>query len=248
MKYESEELTEELNLGKYEDTIASELSWGSLTNRTLVLNLEREAKKIDLPNEPKRSKSKIEIGANWRQEWERSIFTVDGWANRSTLEDSKVDQKDVALGTGLKLRLKKIPLDIGVSVDNSSFARKTQAHLWLEDDAITFKQMEELTLGLGGGMKSITGSGSEFLPSLKLTYRINPELQLEVDGKRHFYLAQFSDLYLPQDYVEINEDLDAVRIWYYEIKLKYKLSPLANLSLVGFYKEGEDTIWNWNTI
>ncbi|MFQ5835886.1 MAG: TonB-dependent receptor domain-containing protein, partial [bacterium] len=244
VKYEPEEL----NLGKHEETIASELIWGSLTNKTMALNLERQAKKIDLPNEPERNKNKIEIRANWRQEWKRSIFTVDGWANRSALKDSKVDQEDVALGTGLELRLKKIPLDIGVSVDNSSFTDKTQTHFWLEDDAITFKRMKEITLGLGGGMKAITGSGSQFLPSLRLTYRINPSLQLEVGGKRHFYLAQFSDLYLPQDYVEINEDLDPVRIWHYEIKLEYKLSPLTNLSLVGFYKEGEDTIWNWNSV
>ncbi len=239
---------EELDLGKHEETIASELSWGSLTNKTVVLNLERQAKKIDLPNESERDKNKIEIGANWRQEWETSIFGVDGWANRSVVKDSEVDEEDVALGTGLKLRLKKIPLDIGVSVDNSSFADKTQTHLWLEDDAITFKRMEELTLSLGGGMKAITGSGSQFLPSLKLTYRINPSLRLEVGGKRHFYLAQFSDLYLPQDYVEINEDLDPVKIWHYEIKLGYKLSPMVNLSLVGFYQEGKNTIWNWNSV
>ena len=239
---------EELNLGKHEETIASELIWGSLTNKTVALSLEREAKKIDFPNELGRNKNEIEIRANWRQEWKTSIFTIDGWASRSALKNSKVNEKDVALGTGLKLRLKKIPLDIGVSVDNSSFAKKTQTHLWLEDDAITFKRMEELTLSLGGGMKAITESGSQFLPSLKLTYRINPSLRLEVGGKRHFYLAQFSDLYLPQDYVEINEDLDPVKIWHYEIKLEYKLSPMVNLSLVGFYQKGEDTIWNWNSV
>jgi len=245
VKYEPEE---ELYLGKHEETIASELIWGSLTNRTLVLNLEREAKKIDLPNEQERNKNEIEIGANRRQEWKTSIFTIDGWANRSVVKDSEVDQEDIALGTGLELRLKKIPLDIGVSVDYSSFSEKTQTHLWLEDDTITFKRIKELTLGLGGGMKAITRSGSQFLPSLKLTYQINPKLQVGVGGKRHFYLARFSDLYFLQDYVEINEDLDPVKIWDYEIELEYKLSPLANLSLVGFYKEGEDTIWNWNTI
>jgi len=245
VEYEPEE---ELYLGKYEETIASELIWGSLTNRTLVLNLEREAKKIDLPNEQERNKNEIEIGANRRQEWKTSIFTIDGWANRSMVKDSEVDQEDIALGTGLELRLKKIPLDIGVSVDHSSFSEKTQTYLWLENDAITFKRIKELTLGLGGGMKVITASGSQFLPSLKLTYQINPRFQLGVGGKRHFYLARFSDLYFLQDYVEINEDLDPVKIWHYEITLEYKLSPLANLSLVGFYKEGEDTIWNWNTI
>ena len=245
VKYEPEE---ELYLGKHEETIASELIWGSLTNRTLVLNLEREAKKIDLPNEQERNKNEIEIGANRRQEWKTSIFTIDGWANRSMVKDSEVDQEDIALGTGLELRLKKIPLDIGVSVDHSSFNEKTQTYLWLENDAITFKRIKELTLGLGGGMKAITASGSQFLPSLKLTYQINPRFQLGVGGKRHFYLARFSDLYFLQDYVEINEDLDPVKIWDYEIKLEYKLSPLANLSLVGFYKEGEDTIWNWNAI
>ena len=244
VKYEPEEL----DLGKHEETIASELIWGSLTNKTTALNLERQAKKIDLPNESERDKNKIEIGANRRQEWKTSIFTIDGWANRSVVKDSEVDEEDVALGTRLKLRLKKIPLDIGVSVDHSSFSKKTQTHLWLEDEAITFERMKELTLGLGGGMKAITGSGSQFLPSLKLTYRINPKLQLGVSGKRDFYLAQFSDLYLPQDYVEINEDFDPVMTWHYEIKLEYKLSPLANLSLGGFYKEGKDTIWNWNSV
>ncbi len=244
VKYEPEDL----NLGKHEETIAAELIWGSLTNKTVALSLERQAKKIDFPNELGRNKNEIEIRANWRQEWKTSIFTIDGWTSRSALKNSKVDEKDAALGTGLKLRLKKIPLDIGVSVDNSSFAKKTQTHLWLEDDAITFKRMEELTLSLGGGMKAITESGSQFLPSLKLTYRINPSLRLEVGGKRHFYLAQFSDLYLPQDYVEINEDLDPVKIWHYEIKLEYKLSPMVNLSLAGFYQEGEDTIWNWNSV
>jgi len=194
VKYEPEELY----LGKHEETIASELIWGSLTNRMV--------------------------------------------------KDPEVDQEDIALGTGLELRLKKIPLDIGVSVDHSSFSEKTQTYLWLEDDAITFKRIKELTLGLGGGMKVITGSGSQFMPSLKLTYQINPRFQLGVGGKRHFYLARFSDLYFLQDYVEINEDLDPVKIWDYEIKLEYKLSPLANLSLVGFYQEGEDTIWNWNAI
>jgi len=244
VKYEPEELY----LGKHEETIASELIWGSMTNRTLVLNLERQAKKIDFPNEQERNKNEIEIGANRRQEWKTSIFTIDGWANRSVVKDPEVDQEDIALGTGLELRLKKIPLDIGVSVDHSSFSEKTQTHLWLEDDTITFKRIKELTFGLGGGMKAITGSGSQFLPSLKLTYQINPRFQLGVGGKRHFYLARFSDLYFFQDYVEINEDLDPVKIWDYEIKLEYKLSPLANLSLVGFYKEGEDTIWNWNAI
>ncbi len=241
---------EGLNLDKHEENIAAELTWGSLTNKTMVLNLEREAKKIDLLDEPKenRNKNKIEIKANWKREWKTSIFGVDGWANRSVVKDPNVDEEDVALGTGLKLRLKKIPLDIGVSVDNSSLADKTQTHLWLEDDAITFERMKELTLALGGGMKGITGSGSQFLPSLRLTYRLNPKLQLNISGKRDFYLAQFSDLYLPQDYVEINEDLDPVKTWHYEIKLEYKLPPLANLSLVGFYKEGEDTIWNWNSI
>jgi outer membrane receptor for ferrienterochelin and colicin len=244
VKYEPEDL----NLGKHEETIASEFIWGSLTNKTMVLNLERMAKKIDLPNEQERNKNEIEIGANRRQEWKTSIFTIDGRANRSVVKDSEVDEEDITLGTGLELRLKKIPLDIGVGVDYSSFSEKTQTHLWLEDDAITFKRMKELTLGLGGGMKAITGSGSQFLPSLKLTYQINPSLQLEVGGKRHFYLAQFSDLYLVQDYVEINEDLDPVKIWHYEIKLGYKLSTLANLSLEGFYKEGKDTIWNWNSV
>ncbi|MFQ6067595.1 MAG: TonB-dependent receptor domain-containing protein, partial [bacterium] len=244
VKYEPEDL----NLGKHEETIASELIWGSLTNRTLALNLERWEKKIDFPNERERKKNEIEIGANLRQEWKTSVFTIDGRANRSALKDSEVDEKDIALGNGLELRLKKIPLDIGVSVDYSSFSEKTQTHLWLEDDTITFKRMEELTLGLGGGMKAITGSGSQFLPSLKLAYQINPRLQLSVGGKRHFYLAKFSDLYLPQDYVEINEDLDPVKIWHYEIKLEYKLPPLANLSLMGFYKEGKDTIWNWNNV
>ncbi len=69
--------------------------------------------------------------------------------------------------------------------------------------------------------------------------------------EKEFYPLKFADLYLFRDYVEVNENPDfnkIVNTWNYEGKFKYKLSPQIDFSLEGFFKTGQDIIWNWDGI
>jgi len=237
-------------LAKEKDWLNTELIWNSSEKRNALFNLQGYQEKINLPNEKERNKNRISLGGklNFRFQ-EDNIFKISAWVERAEMGNYNVNYQDVTPGIQIELETPQIPLSTGIKAENSSYADKSQFHLWIKDEAIVFKSLKGLSVGLEVGIKKIEGATSEILPHLKLVQQFTPEIQLQIAAQKRFYLPQFADLYLSRDYVEINKELDEmVKFWNYETQLKYELSPLADLRLRGFFNKGEDIIWNWDSM
>jgi len=234
-------------LGKDEDWLNTRFIWDFAGNKNALFSINGYQKKMDLPEEKERKKDKVGLTGELTFKLQGdNIFKITGWAQNTEVEDEGVSYQDFNPGAQLELEIPQVPLNVGIRAENSSYADKSQFHLWIKDEAIVFKIIKGLSLGLEVGIKQIEGVTSEVLPHLKLTEQFNPKLRFQVEAQREFYLPKFDDLYLSRDYIEINEELDKmVKLWNYEAQLKYELSSVADLSLGGFYSRGEDIIWNW---
>jgi len=236
-------------LGKDEDWLNTRFIWDFGQNKNALLSINGYQKKMDLPEEKERKKDKVGLAGKLTFSLQGgNIFKITGWAENTEVEDEGVSYQDFDPGAQLELEIPQVPLNVGIRAENSSYAGKSQFHLWIKDEAIVFKIIKGLSLGLEVGIKKVEGVTSEVLPRLKLTEQFNPKLRLQVEAEREFYLPEFDDLYLSRDYIDVNEELDKmVKLWNYEAQLKYELSSVADLSLGGFYNRGEDIIWNWDS-
>ncbi len=236
-------------LGKDEDWLNTRFIWDFGENKNALFSINGYQKKMDLPGEKERKQNKIGLAGELTFKLQGdNIFKVSGWAQNTKEEDEGVNYQDFNPGAQLELEIPQVPLNVGISAENSSYADRSQFHLWIKDEAIVFKRIKGLSLGLEVGIKKIEGVTSEVLPHVKLTEQFNPRLQLRIEAEKKFHLPKFDDLYLSPDYIEINEELNKmVKLWNYEVQLKYELSSLADLSLAGFYNRGEDIIWNWDS-
>ena len=237
-------------LAKDEDWLNTRFIWDFGENKNALFSIDGYQKKIDLPEEEERKKDKVGLTGELTFKLQGdNILKVGGWAQSTEVEGSDVSYQDVNPGAQLELEIPQVPLSVGIRAENSSYADKSQFHLWIKDEAIVFKSIKGLSLGLEVGIKKVAGVTSEVLPHLKLIEQFNPKLQLQIEAEKKFYLPKFDDLYLSRDYIEINEELDKmVKLWNYEAQLKYELSSLADLSLGVFYNRGEDIIWNWDSV
>jgi len=233
-------------LGKSEDWLNTRFIWDFAENKNALFSINGYQKKIDLPEEKERKKDKVGLTGELTFKLQGdNIFKISGWAENTEVEGYK---PDFSPGAQLELEIPQVPLNVGIRAENSSYADKSQFHLWIKDEAIDFKIIKGLSLGLEVGIKQIEGVTSEVLPHLKLTEQFNPKLQLQIEAEKKFYLPEFDDLYLSRDYIDVNEELDRmVKLWNYEAQLKYELSSIADLSLGGFYNRGEALIWNWDS-
>jgi len=233
-------------LAKDEDWLNTRFIWDFGENKNALFSINGYQSKMDLPEEKERKKDKVDLAGELTFKLQGdNIFKVTGWAENTEVEGYKPDFNP---GAQLELEIPQVPLNVGIRAENSSYADKSQFHLWIKDETIVFKRIKGLSAGLEVGIKKIEGVTSEVLPHLKLTEQFNPKLRLQVEAEREFYLPEFDDLYLSRDYIEINEELDRmVKLWNYEAQLKYELSSIADLSLGGFYNRGEDIIWNWDS-
>jgi hypothetical protein len=236
-------------LGKDEDWLNTRFIWDFGQNKNALLSINGYQKKIDLPEEKERKKDKVGLAGKLTFDLQGgNIFKITGWAENTEVEDEGVSYQDFNPGAQLELEIPQVPLNVGIRAENSSYAGKSQFHLWIKDEAIVFKIIKGLSLGLEVGIKKVEGVTSEVLPRLKLTEQFNPKFRLQVEAEREFYLPEFDDLYLSRDYIDVNEELDKmVKLWNYEAQLKYELSSVADLSLGGFYNRGENIIWNWDS-
>jgi len=237
-------------LAKEKDWLSTKLIWNSSEKRNALFNLQGYQERINLPDGRERNKNRVSLEGklNFRFQ-ESNIFKVSTWVEKAEMGNYNVNYQDVTPGLQVELETPQIPLNTGIKAENSSYADKSQFHLWIKDEAVVFKSLKGLTLGLEVGIKKIEGATSEILPRLKLVQQFTPEIKLQLAAQKRFYLPQFADLYLSRDYVEINKELDKmVKLWNYETQLKYELSPLADLCLRGFFDKGEDVIWNWDSI
>lgn len=237
-------------LAKDEDWLNTRVVWDFSENKSASFDLYGYQNKIDLPEEKERNKNDVGLSGQliFRLK-EDNLLKILGWVKRAKVDDYDTDYQDINPGAQIELEVPQIPLNVGIKAENSSYANKSQFHLWIKDEAIVFKGAKSLKLGLGAGIKRIEGVTSEILPQLELTYQFNPKLQFRVGAERTFYLPQFADLYLSRDYVEVNKELDdMVKLWNIETQLKYDLPPLADLSLTGFFNTGDDLIWNWDDV
>lgn len=236
-------------LGKDEDWLNTRFIWDFGQNKNALFSIKGYQKKMDLPEEKERKKDKVGLAGKLTFNLQGgNILKFTGWAENTEVEDEGVSYQDFNPGAQLELEIPQVPLNVGIRAENSSYADKSQFHLWIKDEAIVLKFIKGLSLGLEVGIKKVEGVTSEVLPRLKLTEQFNPKLRLQVGAEREFYLPEFDDLYLSRDYIDINEELDKmVKLWNYEAQLKYELSSVADLSLGGFYNRGEDIIWNWDS-
>jgi len=236
-------------LAKGEDWLNTRFIWDFAENKNALFSINGYQKKIDLPEEKERKKDKIGLAGELTFKLQGdNLLKVSGWAQSTEVGEDGVSYQDINPGAQLELEIPQIPLNVGIRAENSSYADKSQFHLWIKDETIVFKSIKGLSAGLEVGIKKVEGAVSEVLPHLSLTEQFNPKLRLQVKAEREFYLPEFDDLYLSRDYIEINEELDKmVKLWSYEAQLKYELSSLADLSLGGFYNRGEALIWNWDS-
>lgn len=236
-------------LAKDEDWLNTRFIWNFSENRNALLSINGYQKKIDLIEEKERKKNKVGLAGELTFKLQGgNILKITGWAQNTKVEDEGVSYQDFNPGAQLELEIPQVPLNVGIRAENSSYADKSQFHLWIKDEAIDFKIIKGLSLGLEVGIKKIEGVTSEVLPHLKLTEQFNPKLQLQIEAEKKFYLAKFDDLYLSRDYIEINQELEKmVKLWNYQAQLKYELSSVADLSLGVFFSRGEDIIWNWDS-
>ncbi len=236
-------------LGKSEDWLNTRFIWDFGENKNALLSINGYQRKMDLPEEKERKKNKIGLAGELTFKLRRNnILKVGGWAESAEVGEDGVSYQDINPGVQLELEISQIPLNVGIRAQNSSYADKSQFHLWIKDENIVFKSIKGLSIGLEVGIKKVEGAASEVLPRLRLTEQFNPKLRFQVDAKREFYLPVFDDLYLSRDYIDMSEELDGlVKLWNYEAQLRYELSSIADLSLGGFYNRGEDIIWNWDS-
>ena len=236
-------------LAKDEDWLNTRFIWDFADNKNALFSINGYQKKMDLPEEKERKKDKVGLAGELTFKLQGdNIFKISGWADSTEVEDEGVSYQDINPGAQLELEIPQVPLNVGIRAENSSYADKSQFHLWIKDEAIVFKSIKGLSLGLEVGIKKVEGVTSEVLPRLRLTEQFNPRLRLQIEAEKKFYLPEFDDLYLSRDYIEINEELDKmVKLWNYEAQLKCELSSVADLSLGVFYNRGEDIIWNWDS-
>ena len=239
-----------LDLGKSEDWLDTMFIWDFGENKNARLSISGYQKKMDFPEERERKKDKIgvagEISFKLRG---KNILKVGGWVQSMGVAEEGVRDQNINPGAQLELEIPRIPLNIGVSAQNSSYSDKSQFHFWIKNEDISLKFIKGLSAGLEVGVKQVEGASSEVLPRLRLTEQFNPKLRFQLDIEREFYLPEFDDLYLSQDYVDMSEQLDGlIKLWNYEAQLRYELSSLAGLSVGGFYNRGENIVWNWDSV
>ncbi len=236
-------------LAKSEDWLSTRFIWDFGENKNAFFGINGYQKKIELPEEKERKKDEVGLAGELTFKLQGdNTLKLSGWAKSAEVGEDGLSYQDINPGAQLELEIPQIPLNVGIRAENSSYANKSQFHLWIKDENIVFKSIKGLSAGLEVGIKKVKGAASEVLPRLRLTEQFNPKLRFQVEAEREFYLPEFDDLYLSRDYIDVNEELDKmVKLWNYEAQLKYELSSVADLSLGGFYNRGEDIIWNWDS-
>jgi len=238
-----------INLGKEIDKGDIDIIWKPSEKRETLVSLKGEKERIDLPEEEKREKSKIGIKGGWSLKSKNNTFNIKGLAERATLSDleesSEERYESNLLGIQMELKMKKSPLTIRGGADWEDFTEKSEAYLGAKGIiTLLSKKEKRLSLDIGGDFKWMENKEGKFLPSLKLSYQATPKLSFQIGGEKEAFLPQFADLYIPYDYIEINKDISPVKVWNYEINVKYSSSKETDFLLRGFRKEGEDIIWN----
>jgi len=236
---------EEINLGKEIDKGDVDIIWNSSKKRKMLVSLKGEKERIDLPNEEKREKTKIGIKGDWSLKGKSNTFSIKGLVEKATLNDPEENYDNNLLGVQMGLKMKKSPLTIGAGADWEDFTEKSETYLGAKGVVTLLSKKEKrLSLDIGGKVKWMEKKGGEFLPSLKAFYQTSPMLSFQIIGEKEAFLPRFADLYLPYDYIKINEDISPVRVWNYEINVKYSPSRETDFLLRGFHRKGEDVIWN----
>jgi len=239
------EYREGVSLGREIDRGDIDIIWNSSEKREILVSLEGEKERIDLPDEEKREKSKIGIKGDWSLKSKSNTFNIKGLAERAILNDSEESYESNLLGIGMELKMNESSLTIGAGADWEDFTEKTEAYLGAKGIITLLSEKEKrLSLDIGGNVKWMENKEGEFLPSLKALYQASPKLSFQIIGEKEAFLPRFVDLYLPYDYIEINEDISPVGVWDYEINVKYSPSKETDFLLRGFRREGEDIIWN----
>ena len=240
------------SLAKNEDWLNGEFIWNSSEKRRKLFNLEGYQKKISLPGGKERNKNKLGLKGDFTFELqEDKIFRASAWLEKTELIGPEPEyHQDITSGIQIELEKPDISLQGGAKAEYSSYA-PNQIHLWVRNEAIAFKRIKNLTGQLEIGIKQIGERGSQIIPHLKLLYRIGPKKEFQVVVEKKFYSLGLADLYLFRDYVEVNQDPDFNKIvdtWDCKGEFKYKFSPQLDISLEGFFKTGQDIIWNWDDI
>ncbi|MEA1965239.1 MAG: TonB-dependent receptor [Candidatus Aerophobetes bacterium] len=239
------EYREGISLGRDIDKGNMDIIWNSSEKKEILVSLKGEKERVDLPDEEKREKSRIGIKGDWSLKSKSNNFKIKGLAERTALNDPEENYERNLLGLQLELKMRETPLSIGAGADWEDFTEKTEAYLGVNGIITLWSEKEKrLSLDIGGKVKWLENKEGEFLPSLKASYQASPKLSFQIMGEREISLLRFSDLYLPYDYIEINEDISPVRVLNYEINVKYSPSNKTSFLLRGFRREGEDTIWN----
>ena len=239
---------QEEELGRDEDRATVEFIRDSDEDRRILLDLGGHQKKLDLPDGTQRAKNRIGIGGEWKTRGERTNFRIQGWAERTRIEDEEnVEYGDVAMGTRICLQMLRSPLMGGIEGETSTSSDRTQTYLFLAGNNVALKDIKGLTLNIEAGLKDIGGWGTEVLPQFELTYQMTPRLKTQLKGQREFRLARFSDLYFSEDYVTIVEDLPPLKTWGFGGGFTYSTTQTWDVSLEGFLNRGDDLVWNWDT-
>ncbi len=235
-------------LGRDEDRATLEFITDPGEDRRILVGLEGHERRLDLPDGTERTKNKIGMNGQWKIKGERNNFRIQGWVERTLIRSQdSVEYGDVAMGTRISLQMLRSPLVGGLEGETSTSSGRTQAYLYLAGNNVTLKDIRGLILNIEAGLKDIGDWGTEFLPQLELTYRINPRLKIQLNGQKEFHLARFSDLYFNQDYVIIDEDLPPLRPWSFGGGFTYSPTEIWDVSLEGFLNRGDNLIWNWDT-
>jgi len=234
-------------LPKEGDRARLELSWDLSEEKKFSLGLEGSQGKMDFPEE-EGSKNKLGIKGDWRFRGGENTFKVKGWAEKSGIDDPHQEWEGLGYGAQVEMGMRELPLSLGIDADwevlnNGSTRHKNQSHFWIRSKAIPVGNIKGLAVSARIGTKGI-GNRQEFLPYLNILYQVNPRMRIKITGEKEFYLSKFSDLYISNDYVEVNPEVGPSNTWNYKLGLEYKASSRMDISFEAFHREGEEVIWN----
>jgi len=250
--YEDAGLGLSQNLTKEDDKIELALSWQHPGKNGWELAAEGYQEKLEF-SDKKREQTKVFLQPGWELPRERNIFKLSGWIEAiggSDRPDTGATTKweDTTFGAQIEMQMRNSPISLGIAGDWESLKgdynrQENQTYLWGKHRSLL--SGENIGVSLEAGIKGIK-ERAEFVPSLKVSYGFKPSWKLNLDVEKKFYFPRFSELYLDRDYVGINENLDAVNIWDYRLRLGYQSLPKTDISLEGFCSNGKGVVWNWD--
>jgi len=244
-----------INLNREEDLLQGGISWGGpgVDETHLVIQGTQQRLELPITGDVTGERTDAQISLDVGQVGIFNHWNWNIWGERVTCNYKGIAQEkwdNLTYGAGLAFYSEGFPFVLQGTTnwqnlrmgEESTLDNKYQI-LIQGSSSHPFSLSKSLFLNLRVGVKGIKDEKAQGVGFFKLSWYGKEEHLggvLQVD--KEFYLPGFSDLYLSQDYFQVNPEIGPVDMMSYSLSINYKI-PQVNFSLKGFIEEGKDVVW-----